>query len=89
MKVIKPGKSPSWEEMKTCTGHGNGGYGCGAELSVSLDDLFMTYRSDYTGEVYGTYVTFRCPCCEKYTDLPESIARDLSRNFSIPDDPTG
>jgi len=61
--------------------------GCGAVLSVSVEDLFMTYNIDYRGDVYGTYVTFRCLCCGKKTDLPDSEARQLMRNFSIPDDP--
>ena len=33
MKVIKKGKRQGWTKRVTCTGNGNGGFGCGAILA--------------------------------------------------------
>jgi len=71
MKVIKKGKRQGWTKRVTCTGNGNGGFGCGAILEVCEEDLFSTGRSFMDGST-ETYTTIRCCACEKLTDLRDS-----------------
>lgn len=72
MKILKPGDGrKEWSIEATCTGAGNGGGGCGAELLVGASDLFKTYSSHYDGSS-ETYATFKCPCCGVKTDVPNS-----------------
>lgn len=69
MKIIKKGREQKgWSKEHTCTGKGNGGGGCGALLLVSENDLYMTSRSDYTGDT-DYFTTFKCPCCGVETDI--------------------
>jgi len=70
MKVIKPGNTMGgdWVAKTICTGKGNGGHGCGAELEVSRSDLFRTYNS-CMGRDETHFITFMCPCCGEFTDI--------------------
>lgn len=69
MKVLKPGrKQRGWSIKATCTGSGNDGGGCGAELLVEQGDLFKTTSTDMKCET-TTYVTFKCCECGVLTDL--------------------
>lgn len=70
MKVLKPGREQKgWSIETTCTGDGNGGGGCGAELLVEQDDLYKTYR--FCRDETDTFITFRCSECQVETDLKE------------------
>lgn len=72
MKVLKIGRRQTgWATKAKCTGAGNGGGGCGAELLVEEGDLYITDSYHYDGS-HETYVTFRCAQCGVETDLPES-----------------
>ncbi|MBS1722713.1 MAG: hypothetical protein JSS66_06860 [Armatimonadetes bacterium] len=69
MRVIKSGSgAQAWSIKAKCTGKGNRGGGCGAQLSVEAGDLFRTFSSHYDGSS-ETYVTFECPECKVWTDL--------------------
>jgi hypothetical protein len=68
MKILKPGKTPHWTKRVRCTGNGNGGGGCKAELLVGEADLFHTSHTDYAGDT-DHYITFACPCCKVWTDV--------------------
>ena len=71
MKVLKPGrKQKGWAGEFECTGHGNGGGGCGATLLVEYDDLYKTYRS-CMGE-RDEFNTFTCASCGVETDIDYS-----------------
>ena len=80
MKVVKQGSGQQgWSVNAVCTGKGNGGGGCGAELLVEEPDLYQTSRSDYTGDT-DYFVTFSCSECGVETDLenvPSSIQSKL------------
>jgi len=77
VKVLEKGrKQKGWAKEFTCTGAGNGGGGCEALLLVEKGDLYHTYRQDYLGDVYATYVTFTCAECGVETDIDEKF-RDL------------
>lgn len=84
MKVLKPGREQKgWARQSTCTGDGNGGGGCGAELLVEQDDLFETqshclHETDY-------YITFQCPCGVR-TDLknPPGHLWEIARRQKAP-----
>jgi len=69
MKVLKPGRPQKGraKEFK-CTGKGNGGGGCGAQLLVCESDLYETHSYDYGGG-HDVYTTFRCPECGVETDV--------------------
>lgn len=46
MKVLKPGREQTgWAREAECTGHGNGGGGCGALLLVERDDVYETSQT--------------------------------------------
>jgi hypothetical protein len=79
MKVLKPGREQKgWATEATCTGEGNGGGGCHAELLVEQPDLFTTSSSCY--DETTTYVTFRCSQCGVYTDIkkvPSGVQNEL------------
>ena len=83
MKVLKKGNDQvGWTTSAKCTGSGNGGGGCKAELEVSVGDLFKTYSSHYDGS-NETYVTFRCPCCRVLTDIanvPGSVYGEVAES---------
>ena len=68
MKVLKPGREQKgWSKTFTCTGDGNGGGGCGAELLVEQGDLFKTFR--HCRDETDVFITFQCTACEVLTDL--------------------
>lgn len=68
MKVVKQGRPQTgWAKEFTCTGGGNGGGGCGAELLVEEGDLFRTQSS--ARDETTTHTTFRCPECGVNTDI--------------------
>ena len=71
MKVLKPGREQKgWTKKCRCTGRGNGGGGCGAELLVERADVFRTGNSSYDGD-RDYFNTFMCPSCNVCTDLAE------------------
>ena len=73
MKIITPGRQQKgWAKEFSCTGHGNGGGGCGAVLLVERNDLYRTSSSHYDGSSEH-YVTFRCPSCGVETDVNVSL----------------
>jgi len=65
MKILK--KGTNWTAKMSCTGKGNGDGGCGAELEVERDDLFLTHS--HARDETTTYVTVKCPQCKTLTDL--------------------
>jgi hypothetical protein len=70
VRVLKPGTGQQgWSVEVECTGKGNGGGGCGAQLLVEEGDLYITSSSarDETTE----YVTFTCVECKVRTDLKD------------------
>lgn len=69
MKVIKKGSiKPTWKHRIICTGSGNGGGGCGANLEIHLEDVYMTRSYHYDGSSDGHY-TIMCPVCKTETDI--------------------
>lgn len=70
MKVLKKGKPKEWSLKVKCTAAGNTGYGCGAELEVAKEDIYITSSSCLWDTDY--YYTITCPECGKETDLPDS-----------------
>lgn len=74
MKVLKKGNGQkSWSTKRTCSGHGNGGGGCGATLLVEKPDLYKTSSHHYDGSS-EYYITFSCPLCKVETDLPKNAS---------------
>jgi len=68
MRVLKKGRTQTgWSKKAKCTGCGNGGGGCGAELLVSAGDLYYTYS--HARDETDQYTTFRCPDCGVQTDM--------------------
>lgn len=70
MKIIKAGTPKAWSIVTICSGKGNRDDGCGAELEVEFDDLLHTYTS-CMGRDETHYVSFKCACCNTYTDIPD------------------
>lgn len=93
MKVLKSGNGmKEWSKQVVCTGKGNGGGGCGAELLIGLSDLFHTYAS-YMGREEEWFVTFACVECAVLTDvkgapvqardLPSRVAHKEGRRYKL------
>ena len=73
MKVLKKGRAQKgWAGKFKCTGSGNGGGGCGAELLVEIGDCYETSRHSIGDAYPETFVTFACPDCDVETDIPDS-----------------
>ncbi len=71
-RILKPGRRQTgWTTEATCTGGGNGGGGCGAELLVEQPHLYRTSRSSYDGDTEH-FTTFRCPACGVETDIKDA-----------------
>ena len=70
MKILERGKADCWETEQICTGRGNGDGGCGAKLLVSEKDIRVTKHTCIDDSV-STYYKFKCPCCNKKTNIPE------------------
>lgn len=69
MRVISKGrKQEGWAHRGVCTGAGNGGGGCGAELMVEQADAYQT-RTHNRDELTA-YATFMCIACGVETDDP-------------------
>jgi non-canonical (house-cleaning) NTP pyrophosphatase len=80
MKVLKQGSGQKgWSTKAICTGQGNGGGGCGAELLVDEEDLYQT--SSTVRDETDYFVTFDCPECGVKTDL-ENPPRSLQDRVS-------
>lgn len=78
MKILKKGTiKPTWSEQVICTGKGNGGCGCGANLEVYLEDVYKTRSYSYDGSS-DPYNTITCPVCSTETDIE-------GPNCSVPD----
>lgn len=72
MKVLEKGREiKGWTAKYTCTGKGNGGYGCRAKLLIEEGDLYHTHNYDYGGG-QEIYITFKCPECSVETDISRS-----------------
>ncbi len=70
MRIIKKGRAQKgWAKEFECTGAGNTGGGCGAVLLVEMADLFMT--ESHARDETTCYVTFECPSCMTWTDVPD------------------
>lgn len=70
MKILEPGrKQRGYSVEAKCTGHGNGGGGCGAKLLVEQPDMVFYKGSDYPIQ-RDSAVMFRCEACGVLTDLP-------------------
>lgn len=68
MKVLKKGrKQKGWSTEANCTGHGNGGGGCGAKLLIEESDLYFTFS--HARDETERHVTFTCCECGVETDL--------------------
>lgn len=68
MKVITPGREQrGWAREEKCTGHGNGGGGCGAILLVEQGDLYKT--QSHCRDETETFITFQCVACKVQTDI--------------------
>ncbi len=84
MNILKNGMKHNVQTVEVeCTGHGNGGKGCGAVLQINRKDIFQTSFT-CIGQTYGkvlvvdgrgNFKTFLCPDCGGYTDLPDSFNR--------------
>lgn len=73
MKVLKKGRpQKGWAKEYTCTGYGNGGGGCGAQLLVEQHDVFVTHSSAMGESEYHN--TFRCVECGVLTDIKDSLS---------------
>lgn len=69
MQVLKKGTGQQgWARKEICTGSGNGGQGCGAELLVEEGDIYRTSSSSYDGSSEH-YKTFTCSECGVETDM--------------------
>lgn len=80
MKVIS--KGPGWSIKQKCTGKGNGGGGCGSELEVEKQDIYITSHTDLSGET-DYYFTFTCPVCGAETDIPYNELPSAVRDFAF------
>ena len=69
MKVIE---RRSWVKQYECTGHGNGGRGCGSTLEVGIEDLRYFAKQKYPWRTQPEAVCFKCPVCNSVTDIPET-----------------
>ncbi len=86
MKILKPGNGQKgWSIKVKCTGHGNGGGGCGATLRVEQADLMRTHSSAMGESSY--HATFECVSCKVLTDLDEGIPANVWA--AMPDVPSG
>lgn len=80
MKILKKGSIlPTWKEHVICTGSGNGGGGCGANLEVHLGDVYRTISYDYGGGSDAHY-TIMCPVCNTETDIKGPACAVPSKN---------
>lgn len=69
MKVLAKGSvEPTWKHRMICTGAGNGGGGCGANLEVHIEDVYVTRSYSYDGSS-DRYHTITCPVCSVETDI--------------------
>jgi len=76
MRVLERGRpQKGWECEYQCSGHGNGGGGCGAKLLVEKDDLFVT--ESHARNVTAHYLTFQCPECGVLTDIDNDDIRKI------------
>lgn len=76
MQVIE--SSQVWKIEKECIANKNNGRGCEAVLEVEAVDIYLSYQQDKDKNNY--LYTFRCPCCNKETIIPEiEIPIDIRR----------
>lgn len=77
MKIIKKGKL--WSIIINCTGAGNGGGGCSAELEIEQSDLYLTYHTDITCDT-EIYYTIKCVACNTETDIETKLIPQRIKN---------
>lgn len=85
MKVLEKGNG--WSIEQICTGNGNRGCGCNSKLLVEKDDIYVTTRFDFAGDVDYFY-TFKCPICGVETDintkeLPYIITKEKLQDYKL------
>ncbi len=72
MKILKKGRpNKPWSIDIKCTGHGNGGNGCGAKLRVEAEDLYQTRSTQMDGD-FDLFITCTCACCGTLNDIDEN-----------------
>ena len=59
-----------WKIEKECTANKTNGRGCEAVLEVEAVDIYLSYQQDKDKNDY--LYTFRCPCCNRETIIPEN-----------------
>lgn len=80
MKVLKRGRQQKgWAITCHCTGEGNGGGGCGAQLLVEQGDVYMTGRSYFDGSS-DTFATFTCQECGCETDVAKGVPTRVTQS---------
>lgn len=63
MQVIE--SSQIWKIEKECIANKTNGRGCEAVLEIEALDIYLSYQNN------KYLYTFRCPCCNKETVIPE------------------
>lgn len=66
MQIIKD--SQVWKIEKECIATNNG---CHAILEIEAVDIYLSYQQDSDKSKNKYLYTFRCPCCNKETIIPE------------------
>lgn len=68
MQILKD--SQVWKIEKKCIANKNNDRGCEAVLEIEAVDIYLSYQQGSGKDNY--LYTFRCPCCNKETIIPES-----------------
>lgn len=87
MRTLDPGPGvlrPKWEKECICTGAGNGDRGCGSQLLVEWDDLFMTCAAGDARDVLT-------PSAKSLEELAQQMSDAFERGASsyLPASPSG
>ena len=87
MKVIRRGRTQKgWAREEKCTGIGYGEGGCGAELLVEEEDMYLHKYSDGEGGTESC-ISFKCCECGVWSEMkkvPSAIftrIRESGRNY--------
>ena len=70
MKILKVCSEPVWQIKQICDAQGWEGIGCGSELLVDIDDIFISEKQYIDGSI-DKYFSFRCPVCGQRSDISE------------------
>lgn len=78
MEVLYNGRLHEEDLVLTCTGFGHGVNGCGSILKVNANDISVSHAEDHF-----TIYEFRCPVCDKITEIPHDlISADALRKLN-------